>query len=281
MHPVHPEREGQIALIAILVMVVMMTLGLSLYSRSTLDVSLSRQQDQSARTFQAAESGVEEALSQDFATIPTTGKTGSVTVSSDLSVNYKITPQSTISTRVEEGEGLQIDVTGVVAGQGVQLTWGKGFTCPSTGSAPSDTTPPPLLIRVYNKGGSSGAYSARNYGISPCTYGANDFPLANPTTVPGFSTVTGNATSGYVTTLTLQASDVRVSIQPMNASTEIAVAGSGWTLPAQYHKITATAASNTTGTAPKETKAVEVTRTLPQWPYFMDYVLYSGTTIVK
>lgn len=280
MYPIHPEREGQIALIAILVMVVMMTLGLSLYSRSTLDVSLSRQQDQSARTFQAAESGVEEALSQDFATIPTAGKTGSVSVSTDLSVNYKIVPQSTISTRVEEGEGLQIDVTGVAANQGVQLTWGKGASCPASGSAPSDTTPPPLLIRVYNKGGTSGAYSARNYGISPCTYGANDFPIANSTNVPGFSAISGSATLGYSTILTLQAFDVRVSIQPMNASTEIAVAGSGWTLPAQYHKITATAATNTTGAA-KETKAVEVTRTIPQWPYFMDYVLYSGTTIVK
>lgn len=265
MDPRHPARSGQIALIALLAVVVMMTIGISLYSRSTLDVSLSRQQDESARVYQAAESGVETALGLDFTQI--TGETQSTIQVGNTAVTYKITPQSGITTRIEEGESIQIRTDSTAASKPLVLTWGKGTTCPALGSTPSDTSPPPLLVRVYNQSGVT--YSAKNYAFSPCTYTANDFS----------KNVTGDATNGYTTTMNLTTTDVRVSIQPMVASTDITISGSGW-LPVQFHTIVAIASSSAT-TANRESAAMQVTRSVPQWPSFMDYVLYSGTTIVK
>lgn len=266
MHPQHPERSGQIALIALLAVVVMMTVGVSLYSRSTLDVSLSRQQDLAAQVYQAAEGGVEAALGEDFSVI-----TGAKTVQSG-NVTYTISPQSQITTRVEEGESLQIktDPATTIA-RTLALTWGKGLTCPSVGASPSDTTPPPLLVRIYNR--SSNTVTARNYGISPCSYGTQDF--ARPTTG-----LVADA-NGFTYNLPLAINDARVSIQPMYASAEISINGGTW-LPTQFHRITsvASASGTTTGVA-RESAALEVTRTQPQWPAFMDYVLYSGDTIVK
>lgn len=264
MHPQHPDRSGQIALIALLAVVVMMTVGVSLYSRSTLDVSLSRQQDLAAQVYQAAESGVEAALGEDFSTItaPKTVQSGDVT--------YTISPQSQLVTRVEEGESLQIktDPATTVA-RTLALTWGKGLACPSVGASPSDTTPPPLLVRVYNS--SSGIVTARNYGISPCSYGTQDF--ARPAT--GLT----SGANGFTYSLPLQVNDARVSIQPMYASAEITISGGTW-LPTQFYRITSVASASATSTT-RESAALEVTRTLPQWPAFMDYVLYSGGTIVK
>jgi len=267
MYPHHPERSGQIALIALLAVVVMMTVGISLYSRSTLDVSLSRQQDLAAQVYQAAEGGVEAALGEDFSAI-----TGSKTVQTG-NVTYTISPQSQLATRVEEGESLQIktDPATTVA-RTLSITWGKGLSCPTSLASPSDTTPPPLLIRVYNS--TSGIVTARNYGISPCTYGTQDFEKP--------ASLTSNA-NGFTYNLPLAINDARVSIQPMYASTEITISGgtSGGTwLPTQFYRIVSVASASAT-TVARESAALEVTRTLPQWPAFMDYVLYSGGTIVK
>mgnify|MGYP001609443717 CR=1 FL=1 len=55
--------RGQIALVVLLVMVVMLTLGISVTRRGVTDVRIAQQEEDSARAFQAAETGVEEALS--------------------------------------------------------------------------------------------------------------------------------------------------------------------------------------------------------------------------
>jgi Tfp pilus assembly protein PilX len=59
-----PKRktEGQALLITLLVLTIATTVALSLIARSTTDVSISTQLEESARAFSAAEAGIEEAL---------------------------------------------------------------------------------------------------------------------------------------------------------------------------------------------------------------------------
>src|SRR3990167_5038568 len=57
------NQSGQVALIVLLVMVVMLTLGISIAQRGVADVRISQQEEDSARAFQAAEAGLEQALS--------------------------------------------------------------------------------------------------------------------------------------------------------------------------------------------------------------------------
>src|SRR6185369_1704811 len=59
-------QSGQIGIIIILIMVVLLTVGLSLASRSTREVRLSQQEVESNRVFNVAEAGIEQALSSDF-----------------------------------------------------------------------------------------------------------------------------------------------------------------------------------------------------------------------
>jgi hypothetical protein len=55
-------RSGQTVLIVILIMVIALTVGLSMISRTSTDVRMTGQFEDSARAFSAAEAGVEQAL---------------------------------------------------------------------------------------------------------------------------------------------------------------------------------------------------------------------------
>jgi hypothetical protein len=56
------HSSGQAVLIILLVMAVILTIGLSVVSRSVTDINISQQSEDSARAFSAAEAGIEQAL---------------------------------------------------------------------------------------------------------------------------------------------------------------------------------------------------------------------------
>jgi len=63
---------GQVILIVLLVMAVGVTIGLSVANRAVTDVKLSTQVEESNRAFSAAETGIEEVLRQELASVPET-----------------------------------------------------------------------------------------------------------------------------------------------------------------------------------------------------------------
>lgn len=79
-------ESGQIVLIVLLVLTIATTIALSLIGRSTTDVTISSQLEDSSRAFGAAEAGIEEALKSGAGTggakVLTPGVTYSATVSS-------------------------------------------------------------------------------------------------------------------------------------------------------------------------------------------------------
>ena len=81
------REAGQAGLIVMLVMVVLLTLGVSIATRSTQDVTQSRQEEETSRVFDAAEAGIEEALAGALGTITGTSLSG---LDSDLSATYSV-----------------------------------------------------------------------------------------------------------------------------------------------------------------------------------------------
>ncbi len=63
------NEKGQILLIVILVMIIALTVGLSIASRTITNIRIARQNEESQRAFQAAEAGVDQALNR----VPTPG----------------------------------------------------------------------------------------------------------------------------------------------------------------------------------------------------------------
>jgi hypothetical protein len=251
-------QSGQIGVIILLIMVVILTIGLTVASRTSREAFLTTQTAESARVFNAAEVGVEEALSTDLATIEANNASvinGTVTVD-DTDVNYSITKVRGLETKLFEGVSVALNVTNVSTGQGLVIDWSEQ-TCAQDPAA--------LLATIYSN--ESGTIRARYQAIGNCSRG------------DGFVQPNGSAPSPYRYryTLALRTNDRYVRLQPVYNDTKIRVNGSGWTLPTQYYRIR----SEATNDLGNESRIVEVNRTLPTAPSVMDYALYSGTTIVK
>lgn len=56
------DQSGQMLLVVVLTMIVALTVGLSIVSRTITNLKISRQNEESQRAFQAAEAGIEQAL---------------------------------------------------------------------------------------------------------------------------------------------------------------------------------------------------------------------------
>lgn len=251
------QESGQAGLVVLLLTVVMLTVGIAIASRATTDVTLSRQEEESNRTFNAAEAGVEEALSQN---LNFSGNTlnGSVNVDNDVTVNYTIDKVYTLETRLFEGVSAQVDVNGATNSNGLVLSWAKETAC--------GQTPAGLLVTVF--GLSGGVTTTRTLGYKACG-GTSD----------GLSEISTNPSGELFRTVTisLQTGDQFVRIKPLYNDTYIRVQGSGWTLPVQYYRVRSVA-ENDLG---NETRAVQVNRTKSVAPAIFDFVLYSGSTIIK
>lgn len=258
-----PSQSGQVGVIVMLIMTVLLTVGLSMATQTSQELLLTQQSAESARVFNAAEAGVEEALSTGFDFQGETAQGSLTTQVSDVSVNYNVTKRRTLDTRLFEGLTVMVDVAGVVTGQGLQIDWAKTGTC--TGA---DSDPASLMLDIYFD--DAGTTRMRQVPVVGCDHGDGFFAATSTSQSNGFW-------RHY--TLPLQTNDLFVRIKPLYSDTDIRVTSSGaWTLPYQFYTVRSEALSTIDN---ETTRIVEVNRTLPAAPAILDYTVYSGTTITK
>lgn len=252
----HSRQAGQVGVIILLTMAGMLTIGLSLASRTTQEIFLSGQEADSARVFNAAEVGIEEALSQD---LDFTGETYSADIGTveNVDVSYSIDKVNSLETRLFEGVSVALNVEGVTTGQGLQIDWSLEDSCSEDLAS--------LIALIYFD--DSGTTRVRYQTMAACD-NSDGFELASSINQDGYR-------RRY--TLPLQTNDFLVRIKPIYADTHIRVTGDGVTLPVQHYTIRSEA-KNTQG---DEARAVEVQRTLSTAPSMFDYALFSGNTIIK
>lgn len=246
------SQSGQVAVVVLLIMVVLLTIGLSIATRTTQEVFLSQQQAESSRVFNAAETGVEDALSQDFNSL--SGTATDVATIDGVDVSYTITPSDTLETRLTEGLSAMVDLDQSVNGN-LQILWARETPCNSKAS---------LIFSVYYLTG--GSTRVRHIPVGPPGCGSDNFGNATNVNINGY-------TLRY--NLAVTNNDLFVRIKSVYNDTHIQVAGSG--LPDQFYRVRSEA-SNTLG---DEQRTIQVTRTLSVAPSIMDYAVYSGTSIVK
>lgn len=253
------SQSGQIGVVILLIMVVILTVGLSVATRTTQETFLSTQSSESARVFNAAEAGIEQALSTDLDSLTQDTTTGTVTGVDDTTVNYSITKQAGLETHLFEGTSIAVDVTGVTTGNGIRVEWAKEDCA---------NNPAAFVVAIYSN--TAGTISTRYRTMGNCARG-DGFEAA--------STLAAGNQYRFRFDLALQTDDVLVRLQPVYNDTQINVSGAGWTLPTQFYRIRSEA-TNELG-AGNESRIVEVNRTLPTAPTIFDYALYSGATIVQ
>jgi Tfp pilus assembly protein PilX len=274
-HSAISGQPGQIAVVVLLVMAVLLVLGLSLAARTSQEIQLSGQEQDSTRVFNAAETGVEKALSdnQYFLDAESSGTgTSTVTLGTDelpdgINANVSITRQDGLTTYVNEGASATVQLEGSNA-QNVVITWSKDSeTCDSRAS---------IIISLYYNDGTD---KVRYYPLKPSCSGYNSNKAVGFSTVNVRDNVPGAYNHDYTLALAGIPNPKLARIKPLYAGTDISVTGVNLT---QAFDIRSEAAETVgEGQSTVEKSAIQVTRTKPAPPTVLEYSLYSGGSLVK
>jgi Tfp pilus assembly protein PilX len=256
------SHPGQAGLIVVLLAVVVLTIGLSLFTRTTRQADLASQQEESARIFNAAETGVEKALAnilaaeQNQVTLESIQNEALSLDNENTTVNLNVAQDNVLETYLDQGATAELNLTTT---DPVTINWSK-VACSGNPAA--------LLITVHNSDPNTDAKTTRYEAVKGqgCSAGTN-FTEASA----------GPAPYQFTYTLVLQAGDYFARVEPIFSGTDLYAAGTS--IDKAQFIVTAKAQDSSGGT--QQAKAIEVKRTLSTPPSFMDYTVYSGSSVVK
>ncbi len=262
------KQAGQIGLLIVVVMGVLVSLSLSVASRTLGELVLSRQEKEGSQAFHVAEQGVEEALNairQNKNLGSGSTYVGTVGAGGLVTGEYSVGGYGGLDLYVKEGEVAEIDLDGA-SGSVVTFLWTKlgdpkeDLACVEDASSGS-----PAALEIIQIVSQSDPVVRSYYNASNCDLSAsNGFTLSS---APG---------SGYRSSVAIDTSVVgatRIRVRPIYSGATIAL--SGVDLSAQIYLIQASAEG---GDAQKE---IEVRRTYDTAPSIFDFAVFSGGTIVK
>lgn len=258
------KNSGQVAVFVLLVMLLGLSVGLSVMSRTLQDLKSTTTSDQSSRAFTAAEAGIEAALN--------TNSSGSVTVN-NIPVTYTVTPQSansySTSGAIGKDDVAQIDLgTNYPAGNTINIYWSSRDNVseiPSCDTVTPDNSPAALEVSLYIYNSVAGTYSMKKYAYNPAGCAIDD----------SFTSSTSGpiGTGGFysqVTTLSVDQYTRFVRFRPLYHAATIKVTGTSF--PSQASQITSYAT-----TSGQVSRAVQITKVNSSLPPIFDYVLFGGS----
>lgn len=269
-HTLNIMQRGQILLITLLVLAFAVTVGLAIISRSTTDVSISNQQEDSAKAFNAAEAGIEEGLklTTDTAKTLSGGSSYSVTVANvggaaGIYTFPTLTTKGTTETvwLVNHNADGSLNETRVFSPAYVDLCWTK----------PAATIPAMVATIVYKRG--------TGYLVAKGAYDGD----ATRASSNKFSSATSSPPNNYCSRLTFAGfgidptSDTLLMLRarPVYADTTITINTTA-TLPLQGKRV------ESTGTTPNgTTRKIVVFQQYRSADSFFDAALYSQLNLVK
>ncbi len=246
-------QQGQILLITLLVLTVATTIALSLIGRATIDLSMSNQLEESARAFNAAEAGVEQALKSGVGTngpsVLTPGITYDVVVNSigGASGVYQLpheTPQSVTETIwLVEHDPLTgaLDETPLYTSSTIELCWSQE-TAPDIAAG--------VVVGVLYKEGTDGSYQIARMAVDPnAATNNNNFDDTGITTsgcsLGYYQKQISFAALGIAPTGASADTLLALRVRPVNSDTTIAVDAGVTGVPKQGNEIRSTGATGT------------------------------------
>lgn len=261
-----PE-SGQVVILIMLIMLIGLTIGLSLVSRSLQDLRQTSVSDFRNRAFTVSESAVEESLRQGLGNLASAGGcataggtwNGSICTSPNstlngVSYNYAVSAGAAgayvTKTNVAKDDVIQVDLTGATGN--FRICW--------------DNSASIMVSVVYNSGG----YKIDKWAYNPSSGGAagNGFATAAASTcsIGSFLGTTGTISQQEIT---LPSGSLLARIRPLYNSAKIGISATN--LPSQSYRAVGTA------TLGNVTAKTEVTQSKPYLPAIFDYVIFSNS----
>ncbi|MDQ3239152.1 MAG: pilus assembly PilX N-terminal domain-containing protein [bacterium] len=302
------NEKGQMAILAMLVLVIALTIGLSVITRTTSNIKLSNNTELSTRAYNAAEAGIEETLRANGSNPQNT----SISVGNNASFSVSVTQQGGSNTPYAFPNPVAIDDANQVwmfdynyyktnsgafppAGGGkyfndcntaaclsMEIYWGSGTASPPP-TSPDSATPALEVALIYKN--ASGVFGVEKYAVDPSSTRGNGFTNVSSPTGPFTlaNTTQGSKTYYYKYTITLKPGtnttdpnkrDYLLARLKLLYSTnhELAVNPLGATLLPQGELI------SSQGTASDLVRKIKVYRSYPTLPSIFDFVLYNGST---
>lgn len=258
--------RGQIGILLLVIIGLVLTLVMSIATKSLSDTVLSRQERENTAAFAVAESGVEKALLALTEGTYTESPQTIVDSSNLYSADYQIQEANSFEMYVKEGEGVEIDVSGISGGS-ISIDWTKTSSPQEnvgcTGSEGSGNSPAAIGVFILNTAQEwrREYYNPDNSGA--CGLGGNGF------SAPGAGS--DGYRSGQVVSLNADDEIVRLTTIYNNAT--MRVTGVGLT-KAMFNILS----SAEGGDAEKD---IQVKRSVDSAGSIFDYALFSGGAIVK
>lgn len=250
-------QSGQVGIVVLLIMVVVLGIAIGVSRRTIQQQDTAFIQDESTRVFNAAESGVEDALSK-IAEAEQTGEdlatTGTLDFDDDQ-VRYNIEASNQFEMYVSAGDTIEIPLEGEDDNVTIRWNYNRGVNC-------STDNPAAIVASAIS------ANNAKHYGFDPCetvrhtNFHSNDL----------------DATGDYSFSVDIpvEASDHLLRIKPLFNSTRLNVSASNAINLAQ-HNIDSTGYNEAQDIA----RTIELRRSVPGNYSFMDYTLVSGSSLSK
>lgn len=258
-------QRGQIVLVALLIGLVVLTIGLGVANRSITDIKLSRQEEESTRAFNVAEAGIEEFLKEADLSVHVKRHVNPDVDGTGIRRVIDVAGEGELEVALKPNETAEIDLSGIDYEDSLRIYWidtEKGED-PGSCSEGEGQASASIEVMIYHKEGD--IYSVRRSGFNSCSGLYNEFEEADAGSDPFKS-----ATDIFVNN-----DDKLVRVRVLYNEATIHIVGRS-SLGVQMYKITSRAQASV-----GETRQIEVERTKPALPAIFDYVLFSGGSLVK
>lgn len=272
-------QRGQTGVVVLFIAVILVTIGLSIASRSVSDIKFSKQEEETTRAYNVAEAGIEDTLRSDLATlIPASDTCGTRTITiDDVDANIDVCAQQTLSTDLYENETVEVNLSGFGVGQGIKIEWGDSAdenSC-AVGSGDSISAIVVAFIDTHN-----GTLRRKAYDFCAASR-VNSFSTAYTGLVDFKSQIDDSGGNTFMRKDSNNETKMRVRVLygPQTSPVSkipIRISGVSNPLPVQYYSVKSEARASG-----GETRAVEVTKTLPAFPSIFDFAIFTNSGITK
>lgn len=246
------KEKGQILLIVVITMIVALTVGLSIASRTVTELRLSRQNEESQRAFNAAEAGIDRVLQQggEITLEETLGNNSTFVVSATAYDGSQILLNNGEEVDQDVGADLWLsnypDFSGQIADGRLTIYWGDEDQTNCTEVAPVR----PALQLVLLQGDIANPQIVK-YLYDTCagrTQGATDGATYGTQTITG---IPGYTFTNRIDTPVVITNGIIVKVIPLYNSTQVAVvaedsSGQPIALPSQGSVVESTGSSGET-----------------------------------
>lgn len=256
------SQSGQVGIIALLISAIILVIGLSIANRTIKESQSTISQEDSARVFSTAESGVQQALGNifQFESDQNLALTNEFSFDDENLNQVSITTQQDFVGFIAEKNALEIKINDDQTGT-IHINWSKS-DC-SQGAAN-------LLVGHYFL--NAGVYDVNYYMIGNCLIQSDQNLIsANVSSIDGYK---------FLYDLSVGSSNNQSSfirIFPLGRGTDVNINATSNLVSTSQYTIVSLAQMPDGSSA----KAIEVKRSIPNAPAFMDFALVSGGSLEK